>query len=97
MKKNLTCKFCRERFGNAGALSTHIKCKHSLAVSQPGEQFSSSGSPVDVNVTDGEEFEGPLMETSSSETSVKRTAGDKKNKYLYLKKNRLSYPVKFKA
>ena len=36
------------------------------------------------------------METSSSETSGKRNAGDNKNKYLHLKKKRLSYP-KFKA
>ena len=35
-EKPLTCKFCRERFGNAGALSTHIKCKHSVVISQPG-------------------------------------------------------------
>ena len=37
------------------------------------------------------------METSSSETSRKPNAGDKKNKYLHLKKKRLSYPAKFKA
>ena len=30
---------------------------YSVVISQPGEQFSSSGSLVDVNVTDGEEFE----------------------------------------
>ena len=70
---------------------------NSVVISQPGEQFSSSGSLVDVNVTDGEEFESQLMETSSAETSGKRNAGDKKNKYLPLKKKRLSYPVKFKA
>ena len=37
------------------------------------------------------------METSSSKTSGKRNAGDKTNKYLHLKKKRLSYPAKFKA
>ena len=37
------------------------------------------------------------METSSSETSGKRNVGDKKNKYLHLKKKLLSYPAKFKA
>ena len=36
------------------------------------------------------------METSSSETSGKRNAGDNKNKYLHLKKKCLLYP-KFKA
>ena len=96
-EKPLTCKFCRERFGNPGALTTHIKCKHSVGISQPGEQSSSSGSPVVVNVTDGEELEGPSMETSSSETSGKRNARDKTNKYLHLLKKRLSYPTKFKA
>ena len=93
----LNCKFCRERFGNAGTLSTHIKCKHSAVISQPGEQSSRSGSPVVVNVTDGDELEGPSMQTTSSETSEKRNAGDKKNKYLHLKKKRPSYSAKFKA
>ena len=37
------------------------------------------------------------METSSAENSGKQNAGDKKNKYLLLKKKRLSYSVKFKA
>ena len=32
-EKLQTCKFCRERFGNAGALSTHIKCKQSVVIS----------------------------------------------------------------
>ena len=94
-EKSLTCKFCRERFRNAGALSTHIKCKHSVVISQPGEQPSSSGNPVVVNVTDGEELEGTSMETSSSETSGKRNTGDKKKKNLPLKKKCLSYPAKF--
>ena len=68
-----------------------------MVISQPVEQSSSSGSPVVVNVVDGEELEGPSMATSSSETSGKRNARDKKNKYLHLKKKRLSYPAKFKA
>ena len=54
-EKHLTCKFCRERFGNADALSTHIKCKHSVVISQPGQQFSISGNLVVVNLTDDEE------------------------------------------
>ena len=62
-EKLLTCKFCRERFENAGALSTHIKYKHSVVISQPGEQSSSSGSVVVVNLNDDEELEGPSMET----------------------------------
>ena len=77
-EKYLTCKFCRERIGNAGALFTYIKCKQSVVISQPGEQSSSTGSPVAVNVTDGEKLEGPSMKTSSSETSGKRNARDKK-------------------
>ena len=96
-EKLLTCKFCRERFGNAGALSTHIKCKHSVVISQPGEQSSSSGNLVVVNATNDEELEGPSMETYSSETLGKGNAGDKKNKYLHLKKKRLLYSVTFKA
>ena len=82
-EKSLTCKFCRERFRNASALSNHIKCKHSVVISQPGEQPSSSGNPVIVNVTDGEELEGTSMETSSSETSGKRNTGDKKKKKIF--------------
>ena len=97
MKKNLTSKFCREMFVNAGALSTHIKCKHSVVINQPGEQSYSRGNLVVVNVTDDGELEGPSLETSSSETSGKRNAGDKKNKYLHLKKKYLSYSAKFKA
>ena len=97
MKKNRTCNFCRERFVNAGASSTYIKCKHSVVISQPGEQSYSSGNLVVVNVTDDEELEGPPLETSSSKISGKRDAGDKKNKYLHLKKKRLSYSAKFKA
>ena len=31
----------------------------SVVISQPGEQSFSSGSPFVVNVTDGEELEGP--------------------------------------
>ena len=77
-EKYLTCKFCRERIGNAGALFTYIKWKQSVVISQPGEQSSSTGSPVAVNVTDGEKLEGPSMKTSSSETSGKRNARDKK-------------------
>ena len=65
-----------------------------MVISQPGEQPSSSGNPVIVNVTDGEELEGTSMETSSSETSGKRNTGDKKKKKI-LKKKCLSYPAKF--
>ena len=97
MKKNRACNFCRERFANAGASSTYIKCKHSVVSSQPSEQSYSSGNLVVVNVTDDEELEGPSLETSLSKTSGKRHAGDKKNKYLHLKKKRLSYSAKFKA
>ena len=80
-EKPPTCKLCRERFWNAGALSIRIKCKHNVVISQPGEQSSNIDSPVIVNVTDGEELEGPSMETSSLETSGKWNAGDKKNKH----------------
>ena len=68
-----------------------------MVISQPGEQSSSNGSPVVVTVTGGEELEGPSMETSSPESSGKRNAGDKKNKYLHLKEKHLSYPAYFKA
>ena len=50
-EKTLTCKFCRERLGNAGALSTHIKCKHSVVISQPGEPSSSSGKMKNIRHT----------------------------------------------
>ena len=74
-----------------------MKCKHSLVISQPGQQSSISGNLVVVNLTDDEELESPSMETSSSETWGKRNAGDKKNKYFHLKKKRLSYSAKFKS
>ena len=32
-EKPMTSNFYRERFENAGALSTHIKCKHSVVIS----------------------------------------------------------------
>ena len=67
-EKPLACKFCRERSGNVGALSTHIKCKHSVVISQPGQESSRT---VAVNITNGEELEGPSIETFSSETSGK--------------------------
>ena len=71
--------FAIKRFENAGALSTHVECKRSVVISQPGEQSYSSG----VNVTDGEE--GPSMETSLSKNSGKRNAGDKKKQISSLK------------
>ena len=42
---------------------------NTVAITQPGEQSSSSSSPVVVNLIDGEELEGLSMETSSSEKS----------------------------
>ena len=68
-----------------------------MVISQPGEQSSNGGNLVVVSVTKDEELEGSSMETSSSETLGKRNVGDKKNKYLHLKKKRLSYSATFKA
>ena len=67
-EKPLACKFCRERSGNVDALSTHIKCKHSVVISQPGQESSRT---VAVNVTNGEELEGPSIKTFSLESSGK--------------------------
>ena len=80
MKKNLWLEnFAIKRFENAGALSTHVECKRSVVIGQPGEQSYSSG----VNVTDGEE--GPSMETSLSKTQENEMLGRKKKQISSLK------------
>ena len=93
--KKETCQHCDLSFGNAGALATHIKCKHGTVpvISKP------DNAPVQVS-TPGPSEESLLendnqVETTSSTSNV--TKRKKKEKYAHLKKKRLSYPAKFKA
>ena len=66
-------------------------------MSQPGEQSTSSGRPIVVNVADGEELEVHQWKHLNQKPKENEMhAGDKKNNYLHLKKKRLSCPAKFK-
>ena len=94
-RKKKTCQHCDLSFGNAGALSTRIKCNHGTVpvISKP------DNAPVKVS-TPGPSEESLLendnhVETTSSTSNV--TKRKMKEKYAHLKKKRLSYPIKFKA
>ena len=59
MKKNLWLVNSAEKGSEMLVLYPPISNIGSVVISQPGEQSFSSGSPFVVNVTDGEELEGP--------------------------------------
>ena len=97
-EKKETCQHCDLSFGNAGALSTHFKCKHGTVpvISKPDNaliQVSTPG-PSEESLL-GNDNQHTQVETTSSTSNV--TKRKKKEKYAHLKKKRLSYPAKFKV
>ena len=95
VEKKETCQHCDLSFGNAGALSANIKCKHRtvLVISKPDSarvQVSTPG-PSEESLLEN----GNQVETASSTSNIAKQKN--KEKYAYLKNKRLSYPAKFKA
>ena len=92
VEKKETCQHCDLSFGNTGALSTHIKCKHGTLpiVSKP------DNAPVQVSTPSSSEES--LLENDNQHTQAETTSSTsnvtkrkKKEKYAHLKKKRLSY------
>ena len=88
--KAYTCEICKEKFGNAGALSTHTKCKHGVVPESKSEESKPSSSNCEkIPVIDGGEV--------PSSSSGKRKVLKAKRSYEHLKKKRISYTAAFKA
>ena len=45
-----TCSISKEKFGNPGALSTHVKCKHGTVDTSAAETINCANKPVKNNV-----------------------------------------------
>ena len=88
-KKNTSYLFYMQRkFGNPGALSTHVKCKHGTVNMNAVKTINSTKNLVKINV-DEEEV-----------TTISRAASPEKKKKLnfdHLKKRRISHTAVFKS
>ena len=49
--KIYTCEICKEKFGNAGALSTHTKCEHGVVPENKSEESKPSSSNCEKNTS----------------------------------------------
>ena len=87
-----TCSISKEKFGNPGALSTHVKCKHGTVDTSAAETINCANKPVRNNVAE--------EKVPTTFSSTKRAASPEKKKkpnFHHLKKRCISYTAVFKS
>ena len=84
---------CELKFGNPGALATHIKCKHGIvSVLKTPKDVSASKKVIEIDENDVVPDQQQPASSSSSIDSEQQKRKNTEDKYAQLKKKRLSYP-----